>query len=51
MIDEVKKKIAALKYSRAISIRPVIIYAGEIEESIIEEDFFDRVVSLNELFT
>jgi uncharacterized protein len=49
VIDEVKEKIAKLKRSRNLSIRPVLIHAGEISEEIHNADFFDKIISFDEI--
>ncbi len=49
VIAEVQGKIDKLKCSRQLSIRPVLIHVGEVADSVIEENFFDRIISLGEL--
>ena len=41
---EINKKIATLKKPKNISIRPVLIYEGELSESVVESNFFDKSV-------
>ena len=42
IIPEVQDKIARLKKPKNMTIRPVLIYEGELDPCIEEEDFFDR---------
>jgi AAA+ ATPase superfamily predicted ATPase len=48
IIDEVKKKIAVLKRPSSTSIRPVLIYAGELDESVIDADYFSDIVNVQD---
>ena len=41
---EINKKIATLKKPKNISIRPVLIYEGELSESVVKGDFFDKII-------
>jgi len=43
---KINKKIAPLKKPKNISIRPVLIYEGEISESVVESDFFDKTIEV-----
>lgn len=49
VIDEVKRKIQNLKFAKTISIRPVLIYEGELSPKIQREDFFSHIISFEEL--
>lgn len=51
MINEIDKKIATLKKPKNISIRPVLIYEGELSESVVESDFFDKTIHFGQLLT
>ena len=51
MINEIDKKIATLKRPKNISIRPVLIYEGEISESVVKSDFFDKTIHFGDLLT
>jgi hypothetical protein len=48
---EINKKIATLKKPKNISIRPVLIYEGEISESVVESNFFDKTIHFGKLLT
>jgi len=41
-IPELQDKIARLKKPKNMTVRPVLIYEGELDPCIEEEDFFDR---------
>jgi uncharacterized protein len=51
VINEIDKKIATLKRPKNISIRPVLIYEGEISESVVKSDFFDKTIHFGKLLT
>ncbi|KPA13530.1 ATPase family protein [Candidatus Magnetomorum sp. HK-1] len=51
VIIEVQKKINILKVPKGISIRPILIYSGELEKSILKEDFFDQVICFEDFLT
>ena len=51
VINEIDKKIATLKRPKNISIRPVLIYEGEISESVVKSDFFDKTIHFGDLLT
>ncbi|MEI8301193.1 MAG: ATP-binding protein [Chlamydiota bacterium] len=49
VIDEITKKIQTLKISKTISIRPVLIYEGELAPTINQDNFFSHIISFCEL--
>ncbi len=49
IIEEVKSKIENLTGAKSYSIRPVLIYQGKLNERIPEEDFFDKLISFDDL--
>lgn len=51
VIDEVVKKIHSLKTPKILSIRPVLIYEGELAPKVQQDDFFSHIISFNELLT
>ena len=51
VIDEVAKKIHSLKTPKILSIRPVLIYEGELAPKVQQDDFFSHIISFNELLT
>jgi len=49
VIKEVEKKIKNLKLPKNHAIRPVLIYAGELDSQVLETDYFDRILDLASL--
>ncbi len=49
VIKEMEEKIKNLKTQKTISIRPVLIYEGDLDQRIITEEFFDRIIPFGEL--
>lgn len=50
IIQEVNEKINKLKAPKHFSIRPVLIYSGQLHDDVIDADYFSQVVNLEELF-
>jgi hypothetical protein len=44
VIDDVQKKIASLKIPRRFTVRPVLIYEGELSSAIKEAGYFDALL-------
>ena len=51
VIAEVQEKINRLRSPKRYTIRPVLIYAGELAAGIEEEDYFDRILSFDTLLS
>ena len=51
VIDEVRQKIDRLKVPRSLPVRTVLAYEGELEPGIRNTDFFDHLVSFEQLLT
>ena len=49
VIEEVREKIRRLKPPRIMSVRPILIYEGELAASIPEDDFFDKLICFSDL--
>lgn len=49
VIDEVSEKICKLPLSKGISIRPVLIYQGELSPKIIQANFFTHLIPFDQL--
>jgi hypothetical protein len=49
-ITEVQEKIRRLKLSKAEPCRTVLVYQGELDPSIVDEDFFDYLIPFERLF-
>ena len=41
--------VAALRVPALTSVRPALIYAGELEQAVLDEDYFDRIVHFKDL--
>ena len=50
IVDEVKKKIEFLRKPRNFSVRPVLIYHGQLEDEDYFQDYFDALISIEDLF-
>jgi hypothetical protein len=44
IIDEVKEKVRKFKYPQSASLRTVLIYVGDLNASIIENNYFDHIL-------
>ncbi len=51
VIGEVQEKINRLKMPKRYTVRPVLIFAGELAAGIEEEDYFDRILSFDTLLS
>lgn len=49
VIEEVQNKISKLKIGSTMSVRPVLIYEGELPQSIKSENFFSNIISFQDL--
>jgi uncharacterized protein len=49
VVNEIEKKMAILKRPKNTSIRPVLIYEGDISESVLKSDCFDKVIYFGDL--
>lgn len=49
VIDEIKEKIARLQRPKHFSVRPILIYEGELDESVVDAQFFDRIIAFADL--
>jgi len=50
VIIEMNKKIAALKRPKHMSVRPVLIYEGGVENELRQAEFFDKMLCVGDLF-
>ena len=48
VIDEVKKKIAALQYPKGYSCRPVLIHVNGVTDDIVDSDFFSAIIDFSD---
>ena len=51
VIEEVQEKIKRLRISENISVRPVLIYAGELAKGLVNEGYFDKCIRFSDLLT
>jgi len=49
VIGEVQEKIKKLRISGNVSVRPVLIYAGELAKRVSSESYFDKCINFSEL--
>ncbi len=48
IVDEVKEKIRKLKIAKTVSVRPVLIYEGELSPKIQNENYFSHLISFSD---
>ncbi len=51
VIEEIEKKIKDLKRPKSCSIRPILIHVNGVDDSIIEENYFDKIIDFSQLLT
>lgn len=51
VVDEVKEKIRKIKIPATTSVRPVLIYEGELSNNIINENFFSHIISFKDFLS
>ncbi|MCP4138494.1 MAG: hypothetical protein GY754_46480 [bacterium] len=51
IIDEMYQKIACINIPKMLSLRPVLIYEGEISGNIADENFFDSIINFSDLLS
>ena len=51
VIEEVKEKIRKIKVSKTTSVRPVLIYEGELSGNIRSENFFSHLIPFEDLLS
>jgi len=49
IIEEVKEKTKRLKVPRRFSIRPILIHVNGVEDSVIDEGYFDKIIDFSQL--
>ena len=49
VVEELKKKIKALKLPKHISIRPVLIHVSGVHEAVDETEFFSSIIDFSAL--
>jgi hypothetical protein len=51
IISEVMEKIERMKIPKTVSLRPVLIYQGELSKQVIKENFFSKFIAFEDLLT
>jgi len=51
IIEEMEKKRRSLKIPRFCSIRPILVHVNGVEENVLDERYFDKIVDFGELLT
>ena len=51
VIGEIQEKINRLRSPKRYTVRPVLIYVGELASGIEEEDYFDRILNFDTLLS
>ncbi|MFM8453932.1 MAG: ATPase, partial [Gammaproteobacteria bacterium] len=49
IISEVNEKIHRLKRPKGYSCRPILIHVNGVHESVLEEDYFSKIIDLGQL--
>ena len=49
-MDDVREKVARLPLRRGVSVRTVLVYAGELAQVVPDSDFFDFIIPAQRLF-
>ena len=49
VIDEVKEKIRKIEIPKTTSVRPVLIYEGQLSSNIRSENFFSHLIPFEDL--
>ena len=44
VLNEVREKIRVLQRPKYMSVRPVLMYAGEIADEVTQSELFDRII-------
>jgi hypothetical protein len=49
VIDEVEEKRLRLKVPRQFSIRPILIHVNGVDDSVLDEMYFDKIIDFSRL--
>lgn len=49
VIEEVEQKIKRLKVPKRFSVRPVLIHVNGVEDSVLDQSYFDKVIDFGQL--
>lgn len=50
VIEEVKQKIKSLRRPKAMSVRPVLVHVGGVEDAVIESGYFSHIINFADAF-
>ncbi|MBM3198373.1 MAG: ATPase [Chlamydiae bacterium] len=51
IIQEVEEKIQRLKAPKRFSIRPILIHVNGVEDAVIDQEYFDKIIDFGQLLT
>ena len=51
VIEEMQEKVKSLKVPKHFSIRPVLIHVNGVQECVLDERYFDKVIDFGELLS
>ena len=51
VISEVQEKIERLKLPKGYTVRPVLIYSGELASGVKKDGYFDKIIDFDRLLT
>lgn len=51
VINDVQEKIKRLERPKYISVRPILIYSGELSTALLQDDFFDKTFDVGSLLS
>jgi hypothetical protein len=51
VVNEVQEKIKRLERPKYISVRPILIYSGELSTGLLQDDFFDKTFDVGSLLS
>jgi hypothetical protein len=49
IVEEVKRKVAALITPKHLSVRPALVHVNGVAQAVLETDYFDKIVDFREL--
>ncbi len=49
VIEEVEEKTKRLKIPKRFSIRPVLIHVNGVEDSVLDHEYFDKIIDFSQL--
>ena len=49
VIQEIRKKLKALKYHKRFSCRPVLIHVNGVTDDVVDSDYFAKVIDFSQL--